>query len=473
MRTLAAIEAKFVISVLRTLTILSAVLAIAPAASAAILFGTTTSGTLDYNPFSVSIFISDGFNPNLPAWIWNTGGIEFSPPSGVWTLDSLTVPLRAPVISVPVTFTLYSGTSRPETPLATSTLTLPESTGFSLDTFTFSTAPQIQGGQNYFLIGTTPQSTTQGNQVDWAGDNNGVSTPFFFGQTWLTGQFGGFGFLGWNSFTSGVAWQVALDPVPEPGSIFLISLGLAGLLVRARKKNKSSHSRIFYMTFSLVKRVFLFAAFFAANPAWATTQFGTTINSTLAYTSDTITLAGANTFNSGLNRWISSFDGIEFQLPGSGFYQLDDFTAALAAFPTVPVTFTLYSGNLFPSTVLATSTLSTFPTPDSLGFSLDTFTFSTHPILQGGNHYFLIASVPQSTTDTSELDWAGNPAGTRTNWETGQTWLGAGGGFRGWNNTTADVAWQMDVDPLPEPASFLFMGAGLVALAAIRRKKIL
>jgi len=227
------------ISVVQAVSICAAVLAVAPAASAAMLFGTTTSGTLDYNPNSVYIFISDSFNPNLPAWIWSTAGFEFSLPSGTWTLDSLTVPLRAPEITVPVTFTLYSGTSAPATPIASSTVTLSQSSGFSLDTFIFATLPQLQGGQNYFLIGSTPQSTTQGNQVDWAADQNGVSTPLFYGETWLTGQFAGFGFLGWSSTASSVAWQIAADAsVPEPASVLFTTAGLAGLLGLAAAATK-------------------------------------------------------------------------------------------------------------------------------------------------------------------------------------------------------------------------------------------
>jgi hypothetical protein len=204
-------------------------LAIAPMAHATLTFGTTPSGPLAYTSGSTYAEAVDTFNSGLPAWIWSTGGFEFSLPSGEYTFESLTVPLSL-IGTVPVTFTLYSGGGQPQTELDSSTMNLSADT---LQTFDFTGNVQLQGGQNYFLIATVPQSTTSGSQLDWYGNTAGANVPFVYGQTWLTGLFQPNGFLGWNSttFGGGPAWQIQVSgsSAPEPAAMALAGLGLLAI----------------------------------------------------------------------------------------------------------------------------------------------------------------------------------------------------------------------------------------------------
>ncbi len=217
------------------LRIFTAVLALAPALPAATYYGTTTTGPLAFDSGNIYAMITDGNNPNL-GWVNGTAGIEFSLPAGTYTLDSFTLPLRSLIGSVQATFTLYSGNTRPETALTSVTQNLPFSTSFSLDTFNIPGGITLSGLQNYFLIGSVPQSTTNSSQVDWAGSSPATPTPLFYGQTWLTGTYSGYGFLGWNNYTPGAgpAWQitVASANAPEPGLMLLMGAGLVvvGLL---------------------------------------------------------------------------------------------------------------------------------------------------------------------------------------------------------------------------------------------------
>ena len=203
-------------------------LAIAPAAHATLTFGTTPSGPLGYTSSDVYAEAVDSYNSQLPAWIWSTAGFEFSLPTGEYIFESLTVPLGL-FGTVPVTFTLYSGGSRPQTQLDSSTMNL---SGGTLQTFDFTGNVQLQGGQNYFLIATVPQSTTSGSQLDWYGNTAGANVPFVYGETWLTGTYAGYGFLGWNSITfgSGPAWQIQVSSsAPEPAAMALAGAGLIAI----------------------------------------------------------------------------------------------------------------------------------------------------------------------------------------------------------------------------------------------------
>jgi hypothetical protein len=208
-------------------------LAMAPAAHATLSFGTTPSGPLGYTTQDLFSMAADSYNAGLPAWIWSTGGFEFSLPNN-YTFESLIVPLNE-LANVPVTFTLYSGATRPTTALDSVSMMLPG--GDNLDTFNFTGHVQLQGGQNYFLIASVPQSTTSGSQLNWYGNTAGASVPFSYGETWLTGTYAGYGFLGWNSttFSSGPAWQIEVDS-PEPAAMALAGLGLLAIGILRRKR---------------------------------------------------------------------------------------------------------------------------------------------------------------------------------------------------------------------------------------------
>jgi len=220
--------------------ILLPALALAQALSAASLFGTDPSGTLDYNQFNVYSMIGDSKNPSL-GWVNSTMGFEFSLPAGTYQLDSFTLALRDPVGNVQATFTLYSGDTRPQTALASVTESLPGSSSFSLFNVAFPGSLTLSGLQNYFLIGSVPQVTSGFEQIDWAASSPGSAVPVFYGQTWLTGQFSSNGFLGWNSFTPnpGPAWQLSVDaaaaPEPAPVVMLLTGLGLVGIGVLRRR----------------------------------------------------------------------------------------------------------------------------------------------------------------------------------------------------------------------------------------------
>jgi len=54
------------------------VLFLSSAAYGTTTFGTTAAGPLAYNPLNTFVYASNGFNPNLPAWVWSTGGFEFT-----------------------------------------------------------------------------------------------------------------------------------------------------------------------------------------------------------------------------------------------------------------------------------------------------------------------------------------------------------------------------------------------------------
>jgi hypothetical protein len=125
--------------------------------------------------------------------------------------------------------------------LSSVNLTVPFSgASFNLYTINLPGPLTLSGLQNYFLIGSVPQETTGFEQIDWAGSNPGSSVPFFYGQTWLTGQFAPNGFLGWNNstFSSGPAWQLTVDAaaVPEPGLMLLTGVGLVAIgVLRSRR----------------------------------------------------------------------------------------------------------------------------------------------------------------------------------------------------------------------------------------------
>jgi PEP-CTERM motif len=227
---------------LQTLVLIVALTgAFASTAHATTSFGTTASGTLGYNPNNTYAYMSNGFNPNLPAWIWSTGGFEFTVPQDD-LIDSLTVPLRSFENST-VTMSLYSGGSTPQTLLETSSLSIPvvDGFGYQLFTFNFSGTTHLLPGQNYFLIGTVPQSTINTYEVQWAGNTEGVSVPWAAGETWLTGQFAPNGFLGWNTttFSSGPAWQINAQQVtPEPAAFALAGLGLLAIGLIRIGRNK-------------------------------------------------------------------------------------------------------------------------------------------------------------------------------------------------------------------------------------------
>jgi hypothetical protein len=224
------------------LAALVALLMLTKISPAAALYGTTTSGTLAYNPTNIYSLIGDSNNPNL-GWVNSMAGFEFSLPAGSYQLDSFTLALRSPISDVQTTFTLYSGSNRPQTSLASVTLTLPFSgSSFSLDTIVFPGSPTLSGLQNYFLIGSVPQETTGFEQIDWAGSSPGSAVPFVYGQTWLTGQFAPNGFLGWNNttFSSGPAWQLAVDAAaaPEPALMLLTGVGLIAIgVLRVRRRS--------------------------------------------------------------------------------------------------------------------------------------------------------------------------------------------------------------------------------------------
>jgi hypothetical protein len=214
---------------------------LASTAHATTTFGTTAAGPLGFNPNNTYVFMDNGFNNQLPAWVWSTGGFEFTVPSDI-EIDSLTVPLRS-FEDAQVTFSLYSGNSNPQTLLETSSQTVPlnGSPSYSLFTFSFS-GSMLQPGQNYFLIGTVPQSTSNSYQVDWAGNTEGASVPWYYGETWLTGLFAPNGFLGWNTttFSSGPAWQINAQLVtPEPAALGLAGLGLLAIgAMRVKRRAK-------------------------------------------------------------------------------------------------------------------------------------------------------------------------------------------------------------------------------------------
>jgi PEP-CTERM motif len=225
----------------RGFQLLVLILALASAAHATTTFGTTAAGPLGFNPNNTYVFMDNGFNNQLPAWVWSTGGFEFTVPSDI-EIDSLTVPLRS-FEDAQVTFSLYSGSTHPGTLLDTSSQTVPLNGGLSYGLFTFSfSGTMLQPGQNYYLIGTIPQSTTNTYQVDWAGNTEGASVPWYYGETWLTGQFASNGFLGWNTttFSSGPAWQINAQLVtPEPAALGLAGLGLLAIgAMRVKRRAK-------------------------------------------------------------------------------------------------------------------------------------------------------------------------------------------------------------------------------------------
>jgi hypothetical protein len=215
----------------------------APLHANSIVDGTTLSGSLGYNTNNVYVYITNGYNPLLPAWINNIGGIEFTPSSN-FTLESLIVPLYQISGTSQVTFTLYSGNSTPATVLDSVSMTLP--TGWNLDTFNFN-GDKLQAGQNYFLIGSVPGSTSITNQVDWAGNTASKTVPFLSNQEWLTGTYAGYGYFYWatNDFGNGPAWQIAADPgAPEPATFLLIGCGLVAVgVVRAKGAVTARYAR--------------------------------------------------------------------------------------------------------------------------------------------------------------------------------------------------------------------------------------
>jgi len=221
------------------LATLSLLLLLTRTSQAAALYGTTTSGTLAYDQTIIYSMIGDSNNPNL-GWVNSTAGFEFSLPAGTYQLDFFTLALRNPISDVQATFTLYSGSTRPQTALASDTLTIPGGPSFGLYTISFPGPVTLSGLQNYFLIGTVPQATSGFEQIDWPGSSPGSAVPVFYGQTWLTGPFAGNGFLGWNSatFNSGPAWQLTVDAAdaPEPALMLLTGVGLVAIGVLRFKR---------------------------------------------------------------------------------------------------------------------------------------------------------------------------------------------------------------------------------------------
>jgi hypothetical protein len=162
-------------------------LGLAQVLPAAAFYGTTTSGTLAFDRSSTFSLTLNTFNPAMGC-VNQVGGIEFSLPAGTYQLDWMTLALRSAINTAQMTFTLYSGNTQPQTALATTTLNLPfTGSTYNLYNVSFPATVTLLGLQNYFLIGSLPQSTSANSQIDWAGSSPGSPTPDLFGQTWLTG----------------------------------------------------------------------------------------------------------------------------------------------------------------------------------------------------------------------------------------------------------------------------------------------
>jgi hypothetical protein len=202
--------------------------------------GTDIDGPLNYNQFNIFQYITNQFPTNLNEWVNASAGFQFTTPSPIY-LNNLIVPLQlSSVAPQTVTFTLYSGTSAPATPLESASLSVPNNLTFGLREFTFSGNTLLTPGTNYFMIGSVPVSFDTTSHVGWAGSNPGVPVPFF---VQILNQ--STGNSGWNPVptSSGPAWQINSSDVPEPTTTLAVAAGLTAFAVLAKKRRAEKMTR--------------------------------------------------------------------------------------------------------------------------------------------------------------------------------------------------------------------------------------
>lgn len=192
----------------------------------------------------------------------------------------------------------------------------------------------------------------------------------------------------------------------------------------------------------------------------STTYLGTTTSGPLVFDGNNGPTGAENIDTS--NGWTNLEAGVAFTVPFD--FELQSLSVGLGADENAPVTMTLYrgyNGGTLPYFTVATSEL--VLTPD--GPQLDTFLFND-PILEPGQSYFLVASVPISSVQSYRVTWYADDSGNSINVVEKST-PGV------WNNYLFpdEVAYQLAGAAVPEPSTFALLGAGLLAFGMSRNRR--
>ena len=154
--------------------------------------------------------------------------------------------------------------------------------------------------------------------------------------------------------------------------------------------------------------------------------------------------------------------------PGSD-YLLDSadfaFVTNLNVTDTFAVRLTTSDSGGLPNTTIESFSVS-IPPSNPIGSSPAIYTISSalHPLLTSGETYWLCVSP---YNEQSYGAWFWNDQGITGGWSTGP-WLGSFLGVR--EDITPAFRAEGTAAPVPEPATMLLLGSGLIGLIGLRRK---
>jgi len=156
------------------------------------------------------------------------------PPGSDYSLESAIFRLRLPTLSTPmVTLWTEGGNNRPDTMISTLIDQTPPSTIFQDHCFVPPSRTVLESSTTYWL-GITTDSTSRSR---W-----GRNDPMTFPTGIATYAGHCYWFDGWLRANTGLAYgfEVRAQVVPEPSTLVLLNLGLACLLLYARRRKRNA-----------------------------------------------------------------------------------------------------------------------------------------------------------------------------------------------------------------------------------------